>query len=82
MRAPNSPETALKPAPRTGRHQHGPRPFVKGGARLAPTDLARSEKTPRPFTPAEIRFRKPVYGPLLLGSQRYLGMGLFNPIPQ
>ncbi|MGP4021003.1 type I-G CRISPR-associated protein Csb2 [Saccharopolyspora sp. 5N708] len=54
-------------------------PLVSGGAHLGRGDLARRERTPRPFTHARLEFPDPVAGPVLLGAQRYLGMGLCVP---
>jgi CRISPR-associated protein Csb2 len=54
-------------------------PLVRGGASLGRGNLARQEKTPRPFTHVHLEFPNLVHGPVLLGSQRYLGMGLCVP---
>ncbi|MCA1278263.1 type I-U CRISPR-associated protein Csb2 [Saccharopolyspora sp. 7B] len=54
-------------------------PFLPGAADLARRDLARQEPRPRPYTHATIEFPIAVTGPLLLGAQRYLGMGLLKP---
>lgn len=56
------------------------RPFLPGGVTLLRSQFPRAEKSPRPFLHARIRFPEPVEGPVLLGAQRYLGMGLFWPI--
>lgn len=55
-------------------------PFTRGAANLGRADLPRRERIPRPFTHAQITFDEPVSGPVLLGTQRYLGMGLFRPL--
>lgn len=55
-------------------------PLTHGGARIGRRNLARQEKYPRPFTHAKIEFSCPVSGPVLLGAQRYLGMGLCIPL--
>lgn len=52
-------------------------PSVPGAADLRPNDLPRKEK--RPYTHATLEFPAPIAGPLILGAQRYLGMGLFLP---
>ncbi len=54
-------------------------PLVRGGAFLGRGDLARQEKAPRPFMHVLLEFPTPVSGPVLLGAQRYLGMGLCVP---
>ncbi|MGW1677948.1 type I-G CRISPR-associated protein Csb2 [Saccharopolyspora sp. NPDC002376] len=54
-------------------------PLVRGGAFLGRGDLARQEKAPRPFLHVLLEFPTPVSGPVLLGAQRYLGMGLCVP---
>ncbi|MEV6229052.1 type I-U CRISPR-associated protein Csb2 [Saccharopolyspora shandongensis] len=55
-------------------------PLIPGGADLARNELARREKTLRPYTHAKLEFREPLRGPMLLGAQRYLGMGMLLPI--
>ncbi|WP_231850086.1 type I-G CRISPR-associated protein Csb2 [Saccharopolyspora erythraea] len=52
-------------------------PFVHGAADLGRSQLPRRDN--RPYTHAKITFAEPATGPVLLGSQRYLGMGLFLP---
>jgi CRISPR-associated protein Csb2 len=54
-------------------------PLVPGGASLGRSNLPRQETTPRPFTHVRLHFPNPVPGPILLGAQRYLGMGLCAP---
>lgn len=56
------------------------RPFIPGGVTLLRSQFPRAEKSPRPFLHARIRFPEPVAGPVLLGAQRYVGMGLFWPV--
>lgn len=57
-------------------------PLVAGGAALRRRHLARREQRPRPISHALVRFPVPVRGPVLLGAQRFLGMGLFAPLPE
>ncbi|MBK0869637.1 type I-U CRISPR-associated protein Cas5/Cas6 [Saccharopolyspora sp. HNM0986] len=57
-------------------------PLTEGGVALGPADLPRRERTPRPFSHATIEFPDPIEGPLILGAQRYLGMGLCLPVKQ
>lgn len=52
-------------------------PFTTAATDLAPADLPR--KTRLPYTHAHITFPDAIPGPVVLGSQRYLGMGLFRP---
>ncbi len=56
-------------------------PMVRGGAAMRRRHLARAEDRPRLFTHAVLTFPTRVPGVMLLGAQRYLGMGLFAPIP-
>ncbi|MGH3693182.1 MAG: type I-G CRISPR-associated protein Csb2 [Pseudonocardiaceae bacterium] len=58
----------------------GAGPMVRGGAAMRRRHLARTEDRPRLFTHAVLRFPIPVRGVVLLGAQRYLGMGLFAPL--
>ncbi len=58
----------------------GAGPMVRGGAPLRRRHLPRREDRPRLFTHAVITFPVPVSGALLLGAQRYLGIGLFAPV--
>jgi len=60
----------------------GAGPMVRGGAALRRRHLARAENRPRLFTHAVLTFPVPVRGAVLLGAQRYLGMGLFTPLPE
>ncbi|MBE9375288.1 type I-U CRISPR-associated protein Cas5/Cas6 [Saccharopolyspora sp. HNM0983] len=53
--------------------------FLRGGIRLRRNDFPRREQPPRPFCHVRLRFPEPVHGPVLLGAQRYFGMGLFIP---
>jgi CRISPR-associated protein Csb2 len=55
-------------------------PFMVGAADLGPRELPRQEKKPRPFFHVKLVFPDSVPGPILLGAQRYLGMGLFTAI--
>lgn len=52
-------------------------PLIRGGAKLRPRDLPRSDK--RPYTHARVEFPTAVTGPVLLGAQRHVGMGLCQP---
>lgn len=52
-------------------------PLVRSGARLRRRQLARRDN--RPFTHVRIHFPTPVAGPVLLGAQRHVGMGLCQP---
>lgn len=54
-------------------------PLIPGGAKLQRRHLARNEDRPRPFTHARVRFPVPVAGPLVLGAQRHVGMGMCAP---
>jgi CRISPR-associated protein Csb2 len=58
----------------------GAGPMVRGGAAMRRRHLARIEDRPRLFTHALLTFPVPVRGAVLLGAQRYLGMGLFAPL--
>ena len=58
----------------------GTGPMVRGGAAMRRRHLARTEDRPRLFTHAVLTFPVPVRGAVLLGAQRYLGMGLFAPL--
>lgn len=58
----------------------GAGPMVRGGAAMRRRHLARTEDRPRLFTHAVLTFPVPVQGAVLLGAQRYLGMGLFAPL--
>lgn len=58
----------------------GTGPMVRGGAAMRRRHLARAEDRPRLFTHALLTFPIPVQGVVLLGAQRYLGMGLFAPL--
>lgn len=58
----------------------GAGPMVRGGAAMRRRHLARAEDRPRLFTHALLSFPVPVRGVVLLGAQRYLGMGLFAPL--
>ncbi|MGH3814228.1 MAG: type I-G CRISPR-associated protein Csb2 [Pseudonocardiaceae bacterium] len=58
----------------------GTGPMVRDGAALRRRHLARTEHRPRLFTHAVLTFPVRVQGAVLLGAQRYLGMGLFTPL--
>lgn len=51
--------------------------LVRGAPKLRPQDLPRRDK--RPCTHVRIDFPVPVQGPVLLGAQRHVGMGLCVP---
>lgn len=55
-------------------------PMVRGGAAMRRRHLARAEDRPRLFTHAVLTFPIPVRGVVLLGAQRYLGVGLCAPL--
>ncbi|MEV0700062.1 type I-U CRISPR-associated protein Csb2 [Saccharopolyspora sp. NPDC050389] len=56
-------------------------PLIPGGARMSRRNLARPEDR-RPFTHARLEFPVPVTGPLVLGTQRHVGMGLCAPLTE
>jgi CRISPR-associated protein Csb2 len=53
-------------------------PLVEGGVRMTPRDLPEAVRG-RLFRHVAITFPSTVAGPVLLGSGRYLGVGLFAP---
>ena len=53
-------------------------PVLTGAPRVLRRNLPRKDH--RPMTYARITFAQRVAGPLLLGAQRYLGMGLCRPV--
>jgi CRISPR-associated protein Csb2 len=54
--------------------------FVTGGVQLRPHQFVRRETPLRPYVHVRLRFPEAISGPVLLGSQRYLGLGLLVPI--
>jgi CRISPR-associated protein Csb2 len=59
-----------------------PAPMLSGAVwRARPATLPANRK-PYPFTHARVTFAKPVTGPVIAGSMRYLGLGLFLPLSE
>jgi CRISPR-associated protein Csb2 len=56
-----------------------PAPLLTGALHRVPRAALRDNRPVRPMTHARIRFVEPVVGPVLAGSMRYLGLGLFVP---
>lgn len=56
-------------------------PLLAGAARLRPNDLP-GQVRGRLFRHVGVRFSQPVSGPVLVGAARYLGVGLFAPVPK
>jgi len=54
-------------------------PLLPGAVHMRRRHLPRRDERPRPLVHARIRFARPVRGPLALGAQRYLGVGLLYP---
>ncbi|MGI9213403.1 MAG: type I-G CRISPR-associated protein Csb2 [Methylococcaceae bacterium] len=52
-------------------------PALKGGAHAGETRCRRSTN---PRRHAIVEFDKPIHGPLLVGAERYFGLGFFKPI--
>lgn len=58
-------------------------PMLPGAATCSMSSvLRRAGAVARPFSHAWIEFTEPVVGPVLAGSMRYRGLGLFAPIPE
>ncbi|MFT4010370.1 MAG: type I-U CRISPR-associated protein Csb2 [Nocardioidaceae bacterium] len=56
-------------------------PMLPGAASCMPSSvMRRAGVAPRPFSHAWIRFEQDVAGPVLAGSMRYRGLGLFAPM--
>lgn len=55
-------------------------PLLAGAARLRPGDLPEHVRG-RLFRHVAVRFPHPVSGPVIAGAARYLGVGLFAPVP-
>ncbi|HEY6797638.1 MAG TPA: type I-U CRISPR-associated protein Csb2 [Kineosporiaceae bacterium] len=55
-------------------------PLLPGAARLLPSDLPRQSRE-RLFQHVAVTFDRTVHGPVLVGAGRYLGVGLFAPVP-
>jgi CRISPR-associated protein Csb2 len=56
-----------------------PGPLVAGGVWRPRPGFLPSGRPRRPLVHARVRFPQPVVGPVLAGSMRYLGLGLFLP---
>lgn len=55
-------------------------PMVAGGVWRPRTGTMPSGRPHRQLVHAQVRFDEPVIGPVLAGSMRYLGLGLFRPV--
>jgi CRISPR-associated protein Csb2 len=55
-------------------------PLMRGAARLRPHDLPAKARG-RQFRHVAVTFDRVVHGPVLVGAGRYLGVGLFAPVP-
>lgn len=55
------------------------RPLQRGVCRVDPRELPQDRRHYPPMVHAELLFDRPVYGPMVAGRMRYLGLGLFNP---
>jgi CRISPR-associated protein Csb2 len=55
-------------------------PLMAGAVRMVPGDLPKQARG-RLFRHVGLTFDQPVAGPVLLGAGRYLGVGLFAPVP-
>lgn len=57
-------------------------PLLRGAPSLAPTDTLRraGDATVRPYRHVALRFRERVLGPIVVGSMRHYGLGLFAPL--
>ena len=65
---------------RSGRlKSHGKRPDIKG---LLFPPATRHLLRKHALWHAELRFPEPVTGPLMVGDGRFLGLGLFEVLPQ
>jgi CRISPR-associated protein Csb2 len=56
------------------------KPFVRGGVDLAPREVNRSGKDPKPYSHIEMVFEDDVTGPVVIGSGRFRGLGLCAPV--
>ncbi|OHV43948.1 type I-U CRISPR-associated protein Csb2 [Pseudofrankia sp. BMG5.36] len=65
------------PAPRAV--EISPAPMLAGALHRVPRAALPDNRPIRPMTHVRIRFAEPVVGPVLAGSMRYLGLGLFVP---
>lgn len=55
-------------------------PLVPGALDLAPIEVNRPDRPPLPYSHVELRFERPVFGPVVIGSGRQRGFGLCVPI--
>lgn len=57
-----------------------PAPMLRGAVWRARPATLPANRRPYPFTHARVTFAEPVTGPVIAGSMRYLGLGLFLPL--
>jgi CRISPR-associated protein Csb2 len=57
-----------------------PAPMLRGGVWRARPATLPANRRQYPFTHARVTFAGPVTGPMIAGSMRYLGLGLFLPV--
>ena len=55
-------------------------PLVPGALDLAPIEVNRPDRPPFPYSHIELRFDRPISGPVVIGSGRQRGFGLCVPI--
>jgi CRISPR-associated protein Csb2 len=57
-------------------------PLLRGAPSLAPTDTVRraGDTAVRPYRHVALKFRERVRGPVVVGSMRHYGLGLFAPL--
>ena len=55
-------------------------PFLEGAVTLTASEAYRSGHPRRPYAHLEVRFDRPVRGPLVLGGARQFGLGLMFPL--
>lgn len=56
------------------------KPLVAGGVDLAPSEVNRPGRDRKPYSHIEMLFDEPVRGPVVIGSGRFLGLGLCVPV--
>ncbi len=66
------------PAPVSFRQSRSP--LVRGGVDLVPVEVNRPGRPALPYSHVEIRFAKPVPGPVVIGAGRQRGLGLCVPV--
>jgi CRISPR-associated protein Csb2 len=66
--------------PRPVEVEASPAPLVRGGVRQPRPETLPRNRTHRRLVHARVTFPAPVAGPVLAGSMRYLGVGLFLPV--